>query len=320
MMAAVVRDDSLIGRLPAVRGRLRACVGLAGLTWFGVGGAAEVVFRPSDRDDLAAFLAAKPAGAAVTVLGVGSNLLVRDGGIAGVVVRLGGPFAGIDVGAEGVRAGAGALDGNVARTAAAHGIGGLEFLSGIPGTIGGALRMNAGAYGAEMRDVVLRAEAVGPEGTVHDLGPGELGFGYRSSAVPEDWIFTGALLRAEQGDAAGIVARMAEIRGARDSTQPVRARTGGSTFKNPDRGNGHVIQAWELIRQADCQQLRRGGARVSDQHSNFLVNTGGATAADLESLGEEIVRRVREATGVSLEWEIRRVGAVAGNGPCGGGA
>ena len=252
--------------------------------------------------------------------GVGSNLLVRDGGIAGVVVRLGGPFATVEVTAEGVRAGAGALDGNVAMTAVAHGLAGLEFLSGVPGTIGGALRMNAGAYGVEMADVVLRAEALDPRGNVHELGPAELGFGYRSSAVPADWIFTGAVLRAERGDPAAIAERIAEIRNARVSTQPVRARTGGSTFKNPDRGNGRVVKAWELIREAGCAGLRRGGAEVSDQHSNFLVNTGGATAADLEGLGEEIARRVREATGIGLEWEIRRVGVLAGNGPCGGGA
>ena len=306
MMAAAMANRPLIARLPAVRGRYTENAPLGPVTWFRVGGPAEVMFRPVDAEDLAGFLAGKPDDVPVTVLGVGSNLLVRDGGVAGVVVRLGRGFAAIDVEGEGVIAGAGALDVNVALVARDAGIAGLEFLSGVPGTIGGALRMNAGAYGAEIKDVVVDARAVDGEGGVHDLDPQDLGFGYRSCSVPRDWIFVSARFRGRLGDRAAIARRTEEIRTAREQTQPVRSRTGGSTFANPPGG-----KAWELIDRAGCRGLTRGGAQVSEKHCNFLINTGNATAADLEALGEEVRRRVFETAGVGLEWEIQRIGVAA---------
>jgi UDP-N-acetylmuramate dehydrogenase len=273
------------------------------LTWFHVGGPAEVLFRPADRDDLSAFLAAAPAEIPVTVIGVGSNLLVRDGGISGVVVRLGRGFTAIEASEDDVRAGAGALDLNVALTAAEAGIAGLEFLSGIPGTVGGGFQTNAGAYGSEFKDVLVTADAVDRNGEIHRVTPAELGLSYRHSAAPSDWIFTGAMFRGTRGDPAMIARRLAEIREAREASQPIRARTGGSTFANPP---GH--QAWQLIDQAGCRGLARGAAMVSEKHTNFLINTGGATAADIEALGEEVRRRVRQRFGIVLEWEIRRIG------------
>lgn len=309
MMAALLRQPRLLDRLPPLRGRLSADAPLAGVTWFGVGGAAEVLFKPADRDDLAALLAKRPADVPVTVIGVGSNLLVRDGGVPGVVVRLGRAFAGIEVAGTTVTAGAAALDGNVAAVSRDAAVAGLEFLSGVPGTIGGALRMNAGAYGREMRDVVVEAEALDAQGGLHRLAPADLGFGYRRCALPSDWIFTAATLRGEAGDRAAIAARMEEIRAAREDSQPLRSRTGGSTFANPP---GH--KAWQLIDAAGCRGLRRGGAMVSEKHCNFLLNVGGANAADLEDLGEEVRRRVFETSGVRLEWEIRRIGLRADGG------
>jgi len=306
MMAAEMANRSLIARLPAVRGRYTENAPLGPVTWFRVGGPAEVMFRPIDVQDLAGFLAGKPADVPATVLGVGSNLLVRDGGVPGVVVRLGRGFAGIETEGDEVRVGAGALDVNVALVAGDAGIAGLEFLSGVPGTIGGALRMNAGAYGAETKDVVVGARAVDPVGRVRDLDPEDLGFGYRCCAVPRDWIFVSARLRGRLGDRAAIARRTEEIRTAREQTQPIRSRTGGSTFANPPGG-----KAWELIERAGCRGLTRGGAQVSEKHCNFLINTGNATAADLEALGEEVRRRVFETSGVRLEWEIQRIGVAA---------
>ncbi len=303
MMAAAKTAGHLLDRLPRVRGRYTADAPLAGITWFRVGGPAEVMFRPADPEDLAQFLAGKPADVPVTVIGVASNLLVRDGGVPGVVVRLGRGF--VDMKAEGeiVRAGAGALDGNVALVARDGAIAGLEFLSGIPGTIGGALRMNAGAYGAEMKDVTLSADALDARGNRHNLDLAALGFTYRHCAVSEDWIFIAASLRGRAGDRAAIQRRMDEINAAREETQPVRTRTGGSTFANPP---GH--KAWELIDKVGGRGLRRGGAMVSEKHCNFLINAGEASAADIEALGEELRRRVKDAFGVTLEWEIRRIG------------
>ena len=293
--------------LPAVRGSLRANVPLSRAMWFRVGGPAEFLFEPADREDLSRFLAALPADMPVTAIGVGSNLLVRDGGIPGVVLRLGRPFSVVRRDGMRMRAGAGSMDVTVARAARDAGIAGLEFLSGIPGTIGGALRMNAGAYGREIGDVVVSAEALDRTGRLHRLGPAELGFGYRACALPEGWIFTGAVLGGEPGSSDGIAARMSEIAEARGQDQPIRERTGGSTFKNPPGTN-----AWALIDRAGCRGLTRGGAQVSPLHCNFLINTGGATAADLEGLGEEVRDRVEAATGIRLEWEIRRVGTVQG--------
>ena len=296
----------LINRLSPVRGRIAANAPIGPMTWFRVGGPAEVLFRPADVEDLADFLRALPADVPVTVIGVASNLLVRDGGIPGVTVRLGRGFADITAEGDAMRAGSGALDLNVALTAAEAGIAGLEFLSGVPGTIGGGLRMNAGAYGSEIKDVLVEACAIDRAGTIHRVPAAELGLSYRHSEAPEDWIFTGALLRGRRGDPAEIAARMDEIRAAREASQPIRARTGGSTFRNPPG-----MKAWELIDAAGCRGLVRGGAMVSEKHCNFLINTGNASAADIEGLGEEVRRRVFAASGVNLHWEIHRIGVPA---------
>ncbi len=295
--------SALIKRLPPVRGRLAANAPIGHLTWFRVGGLAELLFRPADEDDLAGFLAALPAEIPVTAIGVGSNLLVRDSGIPGVTIRLGRGFVDIETGADEVSTGAGALDANVALAAAQAGIAGLEFLSGVPGTVGGGFQTNAGAYGSEFKDVLISADAVDRVGKIHRVRAAELGFSYRHSTAPADWIFTGAVFRGTQGDRAAIAQRLAEIQAAREASQPIRARTGGSTFANPP---GH--QAWQLIDAAGCRGLVRGGAMVSEKHTNFLINTGNATAADIEALGEEVRRRVNDRFGIVLEWEIRRIG------------
>jgi UDP-N-acetylmuramate dehydrogenase len=307
MMAAelnMTRD--WIEALPPLKGRLRLDADLAKITWFRVGGPAEVMFRPEDLEDLRAFLAAKPADVPVTVIGVGSNLLVRDGGVPGVVIRLGKQFAKITVDGNMLRAGAATPDLYVARAARDAGQAGLEFLCGVPGTVGGALRMNAGAYGGEVKDVLRRAWVMHPAGVLHELNNSEMEFGYRHCGVPEDWIFTEAEFEGQPGDIAEIAARMEEIGETRMDSQPVRSRTGGSTFANPEGA-----KAWRLIEAAGCRGLARGGAMVSEQHCNFLINTGDASAADLEELGEEVRRRVRETSGVELRWEIRRVGLPA---------
>lgn len=312
MMAASDTSIGLLERLPQVRGSYAADYPLARITWFKVGGPADVLFRPRDDEDLAYFLKNKPKDVPVTVIGVGSNLLVRDGGVRGVVVRLGREFNEIEIDGYQVRAGAGALDINVARQAQKHVLAGLEFLVGIPGTIGGALRMNAGAYGREVSDVFVSATAVDPQGTIHDLSSAEMGFSYRHADVPEDWIFTRGLFAAEPGDSEEIGKRMEQIRAEREGSQPVRTATGGSTFKNPtDRTDQ---KAWQLIDAAGCRGLKVGGAMVSKKHTNFLVNAGNATAQDIEDLGEEIRRRVKKETGIELEWEIRRIGEPAGKG------
>jgi UDP-N-acetylmuramate dehydrogenase len=308
MMAGLKPPARLIDRLPAVRGRYSEDAALSRVTWFRVGGPAEVMFRPVDRDDLAAFLAGKPGDVPVTVIGVGSNLLVRDGGIAGVVIRLGRGFTEISVEGATVTAGAAALDLNVAIAARVAGVAGLEFLSGIPGTIGGALRMNAGAYGREMTDVTFEAEALDEQGRLHCLSHDQLGFTYRHAAVPADWIFTGARLTGAPGDKQAIAARMDEIQKARAETQPLRTPTGGSTFKNPADPQAKGRKAWQLIDEAGCRGLRIGAAMVSELHCNFLINVGDATAADIEALGEEVRRRVFAMSGVTLEWEIKRIG------------
>ncbi len=296
----------LIERLPPVRGEYRADAPVAQLTWFRVGGPAEVLFRPADEADLVDFLAGLPGDVPVTVLGVGSNTLIRDGGVAGVVIRLGKGFADARVDGDRVIAGGGALDVTVAATAQRAGLTGLEFLSGIPGTIGGALRMNAGAYGCEIRDVLVSARAVDPLGHVRTLVAGEMALGYRHCGVPEDWVFTSATLRVRPGDPATIAQAMADIRDAREETQPRRVRTGGSTFANPEGR-----KAWQLIDAAGCRGLQIGGAQVSEKHCNFLLNTGDATAAEIEALGEEVRRRVLASSGIELRWEIRRVGVAS---------
>jgi UDP-N-acetylmuramate dehydrogenase len=290
--------------LPPVRGTLSHGAPLKDLVWFRAGGAAEVLFRPADADDLAAFIAAKPADLRVSVIGVGSNLLVRDGGIPGVVVRLSSAFGKIETNGTRVRAGAAALDGAVARAAADAGIAGLEFLRGVPGTIGGALKMNAGCYGREIKDVFVEATAIDGKGNKIKLSSADMDFEYRKAkGASDDLIFIEAVFEGIRDDASAIRARMEELSANREASQPIKSKTGGSTFKNPP---GH--KAWQLIDQAGCRGLKIGGAQVSEKHTNFLINTGDATAADLEALGEEVRKRVQEKSGITLEWEIKRVG------------
>ncbi|NNE84292.1 MAG: UDP-N-acetylmuramate dehydrogenase [Alphaproteobacteria bacterium] len=306
MMTNRQRPHELLEQLPAVRGRYEPQAPIARYTWFRAGGPAEIFFRPADVTDLANFLAGKPADVPVTVLGVGSNMLVRDGGIPGVVVRLGRPFSTIRVEGTQIHAGAMALDYNVAKAARDASIAGFEFLAGIPGTIGGGLRMNAGAYGRELKDIVTQVMALTPQGDIKSLTPADWTPRYRGCGVPTDWIFTGCTMEGVWGNSAEIGRAMDLVQEAREETQPIRTRTGGSTYKNP---NGQ--KAWELIDRAGCRGLRLGNAQVSEKHCNFLVNLGGATAADIEGLGEEVRRRVREATGVELEWELERIGVAA---------
>jgi UDP-N-acetylmuramate dehydrogenase len=296
----------LIDRLPALRGELTENAPLSGITWFRTGGPAEVLFRPADIDDLTGFCSALDDDIDVTVLGLGSNALIRDGGLPGVTIHLGKAFGDISFDGATVTAGAGALDVAVARAGRDRSIGGLEFLSGIPGTIGGALRMNAGAYGREISEIVVSAQAIDRAGKLHSLQASDFRFTYRHSEIDESWIFVSACLAGTPGDREEIDRRMAEIAADRKSSQPIQARTGGSTFKNPD-----TAKAWELIDGAGCRGLTIGDATVSEQHCNFLINRGNATAADLEALGEEVRRRVEAHSGISLEWEIRRIGVAA---------
>ena len=293
----------LLPHLPAVRGKLIANASLAESTWFRVGGAAEVLFRPDDADDLATFLAKTPQDIPITILGVASNMIIRDGGIKGVVIKLGPSFRQIKQDGLTLTAGAAAVDLNVARAAHTASITGLEFMSGIPGTVGGGLRMNAGAYGRAFKDVVIKVELLTRAGERRVVTNTEMGFSYRHTAIAEDVIFLSATFHGTAGDPDAIRARMTEIQQSRETAQPIRERTGGSTFANPE---GH--KAWQLIDAAGCRGLRIGGAQVSDKHCNFLINTGTATAADIENLGEEVRRRVREKTGVDLRWEIKRLG------------
>jgi UDP-N-acetylmuramate dehydrogenase len=301
----------LLSALPPVRGRLRAGVPMAPRTWLRVGGPAEVVFQPADAADLRDFLRRKPAGVSVTPIGVASNILVRDGGIEGVVLRLAGPLAEVEIDHERLWVGAGATDRMIAIRAAKAGLAGLEFLIGIPGTLGGAVRMNAGAFGGEIADVVEQVVAFDPEGGRHALGPSELGFAYRHSELPAGWIVVGAVLRAAPGEPRTIEALMGAIKAEREATQPLHVATGGSTFKNPGGKDPAGVKAWRLIDAAGCRGLRHGRAMVSDKHCNFLINTGGARAAELEELGEQVRLRVEEQSGVRLEWEIDRIGRPA---------
>ena len=303
MMAAKHRSGRLIDALPGLRGRLSEDATLSKLTWFRVGGPAEVLFRPADADDLAELLNHMPQDVPLTVIGVGSNLLVRDGGLRGIVVRLGDGFSGVAEDGETVTAGAGASNLKIANAARVAGLAGFEFLSGIPGSLGGSLRMNAGAFGAEMADIVTAVDALGRDAR-RRLGPDEMGFSYRHSKADKNLIFVSAEMRGTPGNEAAIARRMAEIQAQRGQSQPLQTPTGGSTFINPD---GH--KAWELIERAGCRGLRLGGAMVSEKHCNFLINTGSATAADLEGLGEEVRRRVMAETGIRLQWEIRIIGA-----------
>jgi UDP-N-acetylmuramate dehydrogenase len=294
---------ALRSKMPALRGRLLANQSLAELTWFRVGGAAQLLFIPDDEDDLADMLANLPADMPVTVIGLGSNLIVRDGGVPGLVVRLGRGFSDIAIDGLNLRAGAAVPDVKAARAAQEAGIAGLAFMRGIPGAVGGALRMNGGAYGRETNDALIEARAVDRAGRVHVLSNGDMGFGYRHCGAPDDYIFTQATFRGERGDPAVIASEMDQITESREATQPIKSRTGGSTFKNPPGG-----KAWQLIDAAGCRGLRIGGAQVSEMHTNFLINLGNATAADIETLGETVRKRVKENSGVELEWEIKRIG------------
>jgi UDP-N-acetylmuramate dehydrogenase len=289
--------------MPELRGRLLANQPLAELTWFRVGGPAQVLFMPEHEADLSYFLSKLPAEIAVTVIGLGSNLIVRDGGVPGVVIRLGRGFNDIAIEELNVRAGAAVPDVKVARAAQEAGIAGLSFLRGIPGGVGGALRMNGGAYGRETKDALVEARAVDRRGRVRVLTNADMGFAYRHCGAPDDCIFTQTVFSGERGDPAVIAAEMDKITESREATQPIKSRTGGSTFKNPPGQ-----KAWQLIDAAGCRGLRIGDAQVSQMHCNFLINLGGAKAADIEALGETVRRRVKESSGVELAWEIKRIG------------
>ena len=289
--------------LPPVRGTYTYDAALKDLVWFRAGGAAEILFRPADVEDLATFLAARPSDLRLNVIGVGSNLLVRDGGIPGVTIRLSSAFGKIETKGTRVRAGAAALDAQVARAAADAGIAGLEFLRGVPGTIGGALKMNAGCYGREINDAFVEAAALDTSGNRVTLTPSDMNFVYRKSQARDELIFIEAVFQGALDTPDAIRARMEELNATREASQPIRSKTGGSTFKNPE---GH--KAWQLIDQAGCRGLKIGDAQVSEKHANFLINLGDAKAADIENLGEEVRKRVQAKSDVLLEWEIKRVG------------
>jgi UDP-N-acetylmuramate dehydrogenase len=294
----------LKARMPSLRGRLMANQSLAELTWFRVGGPAQVLFMPEDEAELADFMARLPAEIPVAVVGLGSNLIVRDGGVPGVVIRLGRGFGEVRV-VDGwrIRAGTAAPDVKVSRAAQEAAIAGLAFFRGIPGAVGGALRMNGGAYGRETKDALIEARGVDRQGRVRVFSNGDMQYSYRHCGAPADIIFTQALFQGSAGDAAEIAAEMNKITESREATQPIKSRTGGSTFKNPP---GH--KAWQLIDAAGCRSLKVGDAQVSQMHCNFLINLGSATAADIETLGETVRRRVKEHSGIDLEWEIKRIG------------
>jgi len=297
----------LTANLPELRGRLTAEAPLKEYTWFRVGGPAEVLYVPTDEADLAYFMKHLPEDIPITNIGLGSNLLVRDGGIEGVVIRLGRGFGEIKV-EEGsrLRAGTAVPDVKVARAAADAGISGLSFYRGIPGSVGGALRMNGGAHGKETCEVLVEARAVDRQGNIHVLPVADFHYSYRHCGAPEDFIFTEALFQGEPGDPANILAEMDEIAAYREEVQPIKSRTGGSTFKNPPGR-----KSWQLIDAAGCRGLSVGDAKVSEMHCNFLINEGNATAADIETLGETVRARVKETSGVELEWEIKRLGIPA---------
>lgn len=298
-------ETDLTSRLPLVRGTYRPHAPLAKTNWFQVGGPAEVLFRPADPNDLAYFLKHRPKDIPITILGVGSNLLIRDGGVDGVVIKLGKGFVDIQHQGQQLEAGAGALCYNAAIYAATHGIGGLEFLSGIPGTIGGALAMNAGAYGSDIATTLSSAQAIDDSGTFHTLTPQDIGYIYRGNTLPDGMIFTRGHFKGHAASPSDIHDRIQTITNQRAETQPIRSKTSGSTFKNPE---GH--NAWKLIDEAGCRGLRIGDAMVSEKHCNFFLNVGQATAKDIEALGEEVRKRVKEKTGIELIWEVKIIGKV----------
>jgi UDP-N-acetylmuramate dehydrogenase len=315
-MSAGLHGLELLSRLPRARGALTPMRRLDELTWLRVGGPAEALFQPEDEADLAQFLSALAPDIPVTVVGVGSNLIVRDGGVPGVVIRLGRGFNGVKrEGETGLRAGAAVLDGHLAKAAATYGISGFEFLRGVPGAVGGALRMNAGCYGSYVADVFTGATAIDRRGRRVTLAPADMAFGYRDCGLPDDLIFTEATFEGRPAAPDAILARMDALMKKRAETQPVRERTAGSTFRNPAgfsstgrADDTHEMKAWALIDRAGCRGLRLGGAQMSPMHPNFLVNTGGATAADLENLGEIVRSKVLETTSVRLQWEVKRIG------------
>jgi UDP-N-acetylmuramate dehydrogenase len=300
--------------LPAVRGTLTPQRALADLTWLRVGGPADWLFQPLDEADLQSFLAALDPATPVFPMGVGSNLIVRDGGIRAVVIRLGRGFNGIDIAGETVTAGAAALDAHVARKAAEAGLD-LTFLRTIPGSIGGAVRMNAGCYGSYVADNLVSVRVVTRQGEARDIPAADLNLRYRQSDLPEGWVITAATFRAAKGDPAELEARMADQIAKRDASQPTKDRSAGSTFRNPvghsstgRADDSHELKAWKVIDDAGMRGATKGGAQMSPKHSNFLINAGGASAADLEDLGEEVRKRVFQQSGITLEWEIMRVG------------
>ena len=299
---------SLLAKLPPVRGKLSENVPLAPYSWLRVGGPAEVFFMPKDEADLAHFLSSTPDDIPVTILGVASNTIIRDGGIRGVVIRLGPSFAKVTTDGLTVRTGTAALDNKVAKEAAKAGIAGLEFYAGIPGTIGGALRMNAGCYGTETKDVLVEAVALDRTGRRQVMLLSELGYSYRHSKAPNDLIFVEAVFKGTADAPDAITARMAEITARREQSQPIREKTGGSTFKNPDQVQSGGRGAWQVIDDAGGRGFKVGGAQMSEKHCNFMINTGHATAADLEALGETMIAKVKETQGVDLEWEVKRIG------------
>lgn len=309
------RMTDLLTILPPVRGRYTADAPLGEVGWFRAGGRAEVLFKPEDRQDLADFLRQCPTEVPVTALGVLSNTIVRDGGLKGVAIRLGREFAGIErQDGHRILAGAAALDGNVAAFSAREGIAGLEYLSGVPGTIGGAIRMNAGAYETETKDVLVEAYAIDRKGVMHTLMPEDMDMSYRHNSAPDDMIFTDGLFQGRPGNPEEIEAHIRGIKEKRSSTQPIKSRTGGSTFANPSpeqlekAGQPPGTKTWQLIDRAGCRGLRIGDAQMSEMHCNFMLNLGSASATDLENLGEDVRRRVYENSGVELRWEIKRIG------------
>lgn len=298
-----MNEENLEKSLPKVRGRYLFNVPLAKTTWFQVGGPAQVIYKPADPQDLSFFLQQRPKSLPLHVIGVGSNLLVGDGGVEGIVIRLGQGFTNIIVDETTLDVGAAVLDRNVAFLAGQEGIGGLEFLCGIPGTIGGGLRMNAGAYGSDMAQILAYAHVMDTNGKIHRLTPQNLGLSYRNCALPKDWVFIGARLKGHKEHPEKVQEKISSFLTERERTQPVHSRTGGSTFANPEGA-----KAWELIEKAGCRGLQKGEAMMSDLHCNFMINMGNATAADLEDLGEDVRQRVLTTTGVDLRWEIERIG------------
>ncbi|MGL1919420.1 MAG: UDP-N-acetylmuramate dehydrogenase [Hyphomicrobiales bacterium] len=297
-------SKTTIDLLPNVRGKYKENADLAKLTWFRVGGAADVLFTPEDEDDLVHFLKNKPADVHVMLVGMGSNMLIRDGGVAGVVIKLGRGFGKASaIGNHQILAGAGMSDARVAKVAYDEGLAGFAFLKGVPGAIGGALRMNAGAHGAEIKDILVECRAVDGQGNIHVLSLADMGFDYRHCSVPEDYIFISALFEGKPQQQAVIKAEMDKVTDLREAAQPIKSRTGGSTFKNPDDKS-----AWKYVDEAGFRGHINGGAQVSEMHTNFLINMGDATATDIEDLGDMVKAKVKADTGTDLHWEIKRVG------------